>query len=192
MTVARSKSANKIIEAARVLFDRKGYHMTSVNDIIEEAGVSKPTFYVHFPSKEDLCVAYLRDSRAQTMADYKAAAEAAKDPMNRFLSPFMLLRGRMAESNFRGCRFFNMLSEIVDTTTPIAHEVRHFNDRLRAHLRELTMDLKESDRKYAKLDVDKVADKYYLLYGGSVMFSQEYASLDPIALAEDSVRALVL
>ncbi len=53
------------------------------------------------------------------------------------------------------------------------------------------MDLKESDPKFAKLDPDSVADRYYLLFGGAIMFSQEYETLDPIALAEREVRALV-
>jgi AcrR family transcriptional regulator len=191
MAVMGSKTADRIIEAARELFDRHGYHSTSVNDIIAEAGVSKPTFYVHFPSKEELCVAYLKHSRARDIESFRLAAKAAKKPMDRFLSPFSLLEERMRESNFRGCRFFNMLSEVVDSASPIAREVRHFNDRFRAHLRELTLDLKESGAAYARLDPDAVADRYYLLFGGSIMFSQEYCSMDPIKLAAGEVQRLV-
>ena len=191
MAVASSKTADRIVEAARELFDRQGYNATSVNDIIGEAGVSKPTFYAHFPSKENLCVAYLKNSRARDKMSFGMAANAAEDTLARFLSPFAVLRERMKESQFRGCRYFNMLSEVVDNTTPIAREVRHANDRLRAHLQWLTLDLKESDAKYAHLDPVGVADRYYLLMCGAIMFSQEYASMDPIELAAAEVRRLV-
>ena len=50
------KTREKIIETANDLFYKQGYRATVVNQIIEEAGVSKPTFYSHFPSKEDLCL----------------------------------------------------------------------------------------------------------------------------------------
>jgi len=184
-------SAEKIVQAASVLFDRSGYQATSVNDIIAEAGVSKPTFYAHFSSKEALCVAYLRYNRAQDIEGLEAAAAAAETPMDRLVSPFKVLKMRMLESDYRGCRYFNMLSEVVDHGTPMAREVRHFNDRFRAHLRRLVLDLKESDDQYAELDADAVADSYCLLFGGAIMMSQETRSLKPVKLAEAQVRRLV-
>ncbi len=44
-----------VVVAAR-LFARKGYKRTRIVDIIQEAGVTPPVFYSHFPSKQDLFV----------------------------------------------------------------------------------------------------------------------------------------
>lgn len=47
-----------IREAANELFLRDGVENTTVDAIVAAAGVSKGTFYVHFPRKEDLLLEY--------------------------------------------------------------------------------------------------------------------------------------
>ncbi|NJE13628.1 TetR/AcrR family transcriptional regulator [Thermococcus sp. LS2] len=44
----------KILKAARELFAEKGYDKTTVDEIVERAGVAKGTFYNYFKSKEEL------------------------------------------------------------------------------------------------------------------------------------------
>lgn len=52
--MAGETSKDKIIRTAWDLFYEKGYDATTLNDIIEKAGVAKGTFYYHFPSKDTL------------------------------------------------------------------------------------------------------------------------------------------
>ena len=49
----------KIMEAAIKLFSIRGYNKASVDDICEEAGISKGAFYHHFKSKQALFLALL-------------------------------------------------------------------------------------------------------------------------------------
>ena len=65
----------KIMEAAIRLFSTRGYNKASVDDICEEAGISKGAFYHHFKSKQELFLALL-DSWLQNI-DH--AIDAAKD-----------------------------------------------------------------------------------------------------------------
>ncbi|HNV48595.1 MAG TPA: helix-turn-helix domain-containing protein, partial [Spirochaetota bacterium] len=44
----------QIMSLAMRLFAEKGYHSTSVDDIITAAQIVKGTFYLHFKSKQDL------------------------------------------------------------------------------------------------------------------------------------------
>ena len=53
-----------IVEAARAVFRRLGYDSASMNDIAQEAGVSKATLYVYFTSKEGLFAALIDDVRS--------------------------------------------------------------------------------------------------------------------------------
>ncbi|MFD1036822.1 TetR/AcrR family transcriptional regulator [Virgibacillus byunsanensis] len=46
----------KLIESGIKLFAEKGYHKTSIQEIANEAGVSKGAFYLYFQSKEDFIV----------------------------------------------------------------------------------------------------------------------------------------
>ncbi len=44
----------KIIEKAIELFEKKGFSTTSIQDIVDELGVTKGSFYYYFSSKEQL------------------------------------------------------------------------------------------------------------------------------------------
>jgi len=43
-----------ILKAAGMVFPRKGFHQTLMDDVAREAGIGKGTIYRYFPSKEDL------------------------------------------------------------------------------------------------------------------------------------------
>ena len=45
---------NEILDAARKFFFQKGYKQTTIQDIIDELGIAKGTFYYYFTSKLDL------------------------------------------------------------------------------------------------------------------------------------------
>ncbi|TQR09081.1 TetR/AcrR family transcriptional regulator [Psychrobacillus soli] len=60
-----------ILEAAQKLFIEKGFRSTTVNDIIEEANVSKGTFYNYFSSKNECIIAILENARNETLIKRK-------------------------------------------------------------------------------------------------------------------------
>ncbi|CQR56701.1 TetR/AcrR family transcriptional regulator [Paenibacillus riograndensis] len=45
---------NEILDTAEGLFFTKGYNKTTVNDILQEIGIAKGTFYYYFKSKEEV------------------------------------------------------------------------------------------------------------------------------------------
>lgn len=51
---SRANARDAIVEAAVGLFDKQGYEATSVQEVVERAGVTKGSFYYHFTSKEDM------------------------------------------------------------------------------------------------------------------------------------------
>lgn len=48
------ETLRRLCEAALVVFDRRGYNATRVDDIVKEARTSHGTFYLYFSNKEDL------------------------------------------------------------------------------------------------------------------------------------------
>jgi AcrR family transcriptional regulator len=48
------QTRQKIVDTALQLFGKKGYEAVTVDDICDEAGVSKGAFYHHFPSKDQI------------------------------------------------------------------------------------------------------------------------------------------
>lgn len=54
----------QVILASLKLFAKKGFHSTSIQDILDEAHISKGTFYNYFSSKKDCLVAILEIGRS--------------------------------------------------------------------------------------------------------------------------------
>lgn len=73
-----------LVTAAGRLFAEKGYERTTVDDVIGAVGISKPTFYSHFPSKETLAVKVIvagletARSRIVAFAETMPPGEAAR------------------------------------------------------------------------------------------------------------------
>lgn len=66
----------RIVESARVMFNRHGFEQVSIDDIMREAGLTRGGFYNHFPSKDALyaeavqsfrtCNPFARELQART------------------------------------------------------------------------------------------------------------------------------
>ena len=69
------ETRTKIMDSASKLFSTRGFNTASVDDICEEAGISKGAFYHHFESKQALFLALL-DGWLQAIDN---AIEASKD-----------------------------------------------------------------------------------------------------------------
>jgi TetR/AcrR family transcriptional regulator len=57
---------NTILESARELFAQKGYAASSIREISQAAGVTKPVIYYHFKDKEHLYLELMLDMFNQT------------------------------------------------------------------------------------------------------------------------------
>jgi len=55
------KTMRKLLDAAMVVFEKRGYHAARVDDIVKVARTSHGTFYLYFSNKEDLFRALLLD-----------------------------------------------------------------------------------------------------------------------------------
>lgn len=64
----------QIINAAYSLFINKGYIASSIQDILDEAGVSKGTFYNYFTSKNECLIAILESVASEIRQKRMAAA----------------------------------------------------------------------------------------------------------------------
>lgn len=105
----------RILRTAHDLFYAEGLRATGIDRVIAEAGVTKVTFYRHFPSKNDLILAYLNLRHEQWMTWFTQAlerhgsaskgAQALPLVMNEWFC-------NKALGDFRGCAFLNGVSEM--------------------------------------------------------------------------------
>ena len=87
------KTLRKLLDAAIVVFDERGYHAARVDDIVSVAKTSHGTFYLYFSSKEDLFRALVADVTEEmrelsdslpSIGSGKAGWEALREWLARF------------------------------------------------------------------------------------------------------------
>lgn len=123
---SRAVSAKaKILTSAHTLFYLHGIRATGIDKIIEHAGVTKVTFYRHFPSKNLLILAYL-DYRHTLWMDWfsntlKQHETSMPDPVEALLSTLSLW---WAQPDFRGCAFLNATAEMSEALPEVEQLTR--------------------------------------------------------------------
>jgi TetR/AcrR family transcriptional repressor of nem operon len=88
MSAARTTGAKeRIVRAGTELFRRNGFVATTVEEICQQAGLTKGAFFHHFQSKEALAEACLQQWDCQGAAmDQAALFQAIDDPLDKLLA----------------------------------------------------------------------------------------------------------
>ncbi|UCE63122.1 MAG: TetR/AcrR family transcriptional regulator [Nitrospirota bacterium] len=187
----RTSAREKILEAATSLFFEQGYQGTTIDDVVARSGVSRPTLYTHFSTKEDLGIAYLQLRRQQDLNALKDAIRKGKTPEGRFLAPISQVGETLLETDYRGCRFLNVIVELRERDNPLVKEARRYVENLNEIIRDVVVELKASNKKYKDLDVEKVTDVYHLLMAGAIACSQECQDRWPVDRAIQEIKSLI-
>ena len=190
-TSTRISAREKILAAASNLFYEKGYQGTTIDDVVNGSGVSRPTLYTQFSTKEDLGIAYLQLRRQQDLTDMREVIRQQKTPEDRYLAVISLVGKTLISTNFGGCRFFNVIAELHTPSNPLVKEAKHYIESFREILRDVVVELKASSKQHKNLDVNRVTDVYYLLVAGAIMASQECQELWPIDRATQEIKRLI-
>jgi AcrR family transcriptional regulator len=103
-----------LLATASRLFYREGIRAVGVERILAEAPATRATFYRHFPSREDLVVAYLRGVDTHIRAGVAAAIEAAPSPADALRAIGAAVADGLSEPEFRGCAFLKAAAEYPD------------------------------------------------------------------------------
>jgi AcrR family transcriptional regulator len=186
-----SDARDRIIETALNLFYAQGYLATGINQIISESKVAKATFYAHFPSKDALCVAYLQARHILWMGWLNENVSGYKTTKEKITGVFEFLKKWMSESNFRGCAFLNIATEIPSIDSKIRDEVIKHKDDLQAYLKNIIHDFVELDPSFTEMDTEQTAKIVYVLVEGAIVSSQNYSATWPIEAAQQAVKNLL-
>lgn len=87
MTLPEASSRERILQKAMELFAARGYEATSVREICEAAGLTKPTLYHHFGSKEGVYRSLVEGTLAafrDELAEVLEAAGSGRQRLRRF------------------------------------------------------------------------------------------------------------
>src|SRR5512133_1789458 len=172
---------NTLFATAARLFYQHGYRATGVDTIAAESGIGKMTLYRHFPSKDDLIVAYLRDSDKLFWELFDQSTKEASTGREKILAFFTSLQGYVTTPACHGCPFLNVACEYPESDHP-GHQVACEHKRaLRARFLQLA-------REAGARQPEILADGLVLLTDGAYMAARMFGASpeNPAAsLAED-------
>jgi AcrR family transcriptional regulator len=118
-----SEARQRLLGTATRIFYGEGIHSVGVDRIINEAKVTRATFYRHFPGKEDLVLAYLQ-AADQAIRGQAATVITAGLPASDALRAIAEGIARDIQSDgFRGCAFLNAVAEYPDPSSPVHQAV---------------------------------------------------------------------
>ncbi len=182
----------RILETAADLFFRQGFRATGVNEVIAKSGVAKATFYNHFPTKDDLCLAYLRDRNISEFEAISAFVQDHDNPRERFLAAMQSVQPWLEANNLRGCAFLNMVAEVPDPRNLLRREGLQHYEALRQLIRKLAEDLIASEpQQYRGLDAQVLADDYMVILGGAIAMTEIYHDIWPAIQGVELIRRLI-
>jgi AcrR family transcriptional regulator len=173
----------RILQAARVLFGERGITTTGVAELCAAAKVSKRTLYQHFPSKDEVVVAYLQALEEEpALGPEGVLARAELSPRARLLELFAALGEQ--RHPMRGCPFVNAAVELADPGHP-AHRFAA------EHKRRFTERLTEIAREAGARPAEQVGRRLALLYDGAAAQVAVSDSAEPAAEAYAMAASLL-
>ena len=93
-----ARRRDQLLAVAHAAFARSGFHRTSMEDIADAAGVTKPVLYQHWASKRELYLELLEDVGHQLMDAITTATAAAATPRRQVEEGFAAYFGWVADN----------------------------------------------------------------------------------------------
>ena len=189
---AMSSKREKLIETAKELFMKNGFHATGIDTILAHAGVAKKTLYSHFRTKEELILAALRQHDGEFRNHFMKNVEALADtPQQRLLAIFDVTKSWFSQNNFYGCIFINAIGEYSAKDTGVREVCKEFKRLMKSYIKSLAIEA-------GVKQPEELANELALLVEGSIVTAQVSEQTDKAAdtakriaktLIEDALKA---
>jgi TetR/AcrR family transcriptional repressor of nem operon len=176
----KMSSREKVLQVSLDLFYRKGYQATSVDDIIEAAGVSKSNFYYHFKSKEDLGLTVLQ-LRSDEMGGVLGRTLCNQEiPSIERLSTFLEYLSKAQEDSLSngGCPFGNLVAEMADHNERFRCELSDMFGGMTARIAEVIREGQESGNIRPDMPTEELAHLVVQTLQGMLLLTKCHKSIE--------------
>jgi AcrR family transcriptional regulator len=162
------KARARILDAAYELFSKRGIRAVGTEEVLARAGVAKSTLYRHFPSKEELVLAFLQRREQRWTREY-VEAEARRrgsTPREHLLAVFDVFDEWFHRDDFEGCSFIKVLLEMGDLDSPLGKASAAHLEYIRSVVRTLAEEAGVQDS-------EAFAHSWHILMKGSIVAAGE-------------------
>jgi len=166
---------DQILDAAARLIHLRGYHGTSLDDVLRESGVGKGNFYYYFRSKEDLGFAII-DRVVERFLERTlepAFVDPTADPLDQ-VRAFLdrLLEVQRQRNCVGGCPMGNLACELSDVHEGFRQRLADIFERWRVMLATTLERGRESGRLRADLDAASAAGFVVASLEGAILMAK--------------------
>ena len=167
------RAAEKIMTAASDLFYRQGIRAIGVDEIVRTAGVTKPSLYRSFASKDELAASYLRHYDEAFWQRFDEAVAAHPGDPRAQIGAFLTRVGERTQMpGYRGCGMTNAAVEYPDRQHPARIVSEENKKELRRRLRAMAGDM-------GAKDAETLGDGLLLLIEGAYISGQLFGEGGP-------------
>ena len=177
---------DKLFQTAARLFYQHGYRAIGVDTIAAESGIGKMTLYRHYPSKDDLIVAFLHQSNEDFWSYFEQSTNDSATAREKLLAFFQALQNYAVSPECYGCPFINVATEFPETDYA-GHQVAL------EHKQAVRFRFNQLAREAGARQPEVLANALHLLMDGAYMAARMYgASADnPAADVAEAARQLI-
>jgi AcrR family transcriptional regulator len=184
----KEETKNKIIEAAKTLFLKKGFEKSTTRDISKKAGLATGTIFNYFPVKESIAMEMIEEALASGRLNY-LKRHTGKEELAEDL--FLLISSELRElrpyQNFIGPVFEIAMSPFSKT------KISNSDENVRLKHFEIAKEI-ISKHGYSKLPDFILLNLYWSLYLGIIAFwsnDRSYNYEETLSLIDYSLKIFV-
>lgn len=175
---------DKVFQTAARLFYQHGYRAIGVDTIAAESGVGKMTLYRHYPSKDDLIVAYLKDHDNSFWNRFEQITKDGPTAREKLLAFFEALQNYVKTPACHGCPFINVATEYPEADYPGHQVALEHKQSVRLRFRSLAQEA-------GARDPEMLADQLFLLMDGAYMAARMFGTRNPASHLASAAKTLI-
>lgn len=181
----RRRAADRVSRTARRLFYERGIRAVGVEEIVTEAGVTKPSLYRSFSSKDALVVTCLQTRFDRIMGWWDdLEVRLPDDPLSQLRTLIAEVADEVSSPFHRGCAVTNAAVEFPEPGHPARMIAETYKQAMRARLMALVQ----------RLPVDRpelLADGLILLFEGARASRHTSGTHGPVAAMRSAANTLL-
>ncbi len=178
----------KILDAARELFNRKGFNAATVSDLVAATGVKKGCLYFHFPGKEAIAREVFQEAAGAFMEFLDSSLGGANPgaALDNFFSS--ALEKHIAAGFVGGCLFGNTALEVSDSDPEFTMLVERFFDDWTNRLSAVAEKAQLKGQLRGDIPAQVVARQVIATIEGGIMMSRLKKNEQPMRECLDALR----
>lgn len=182
---------DRLLDETARLVERQGFGPTSVNDVLQAAGVKKGTLYYHFPGKDELGLAVLERARDDFLAflDLALAAPTPMEALERFFEA--ALQKHRKTGFVGGCLWGNTALEMSDSSPVFSAFVGKVFEEWFCRIERVIHSGQEAGQVRADLPAGELARLVVAGIEGGIMMSRLTKQESPLKTCLASLRVLL-